>query len=502
MKPHGLLVLSSLTLSTLTATLNAAEPPPPRELSLQECVQLALQHNLDVQIERYNPQLALFTLRGNYGGYEPSLTMSGQHDHTETGAQLIGGGFVIPGSQSDDDRFSSSLAGGTPWGMTYSLQGNTSDTWGHSGVNAFENSGGSASASLTQPLLKNFWIDSTRLNIRVAKNRVKYSELGLKLRIMNTASSVEQAYYDLIYAREFVAVQERAVELALRLVEENKKRVEVGAMAPLDEKQAASQAAASQADLISARYSLMAQENTVKQLISDQYSEWQPLSLKPTGTLAAPRQLFDLQDSWSKGLSLRPDYLQARLDLERVGIQLKFAKNQLWPELDVFASYGYNGSGSMPNGEFSDALYDIQRRDRPFYTYGGRITIPLGNSLARNNYKSSKATQSQLVLTLKKLEQGIMVQIDNDIKQAVSNFERVDATRKAREYAEDALAAEQKKLENGKSTTFEVLRLQRDLTAARGSEIQALATYNKTLSQLSLDEGSTLDRLAIDVNAK
>ena len=106
------------------------------------------------------------------------------------------------------------------------------------------------------------------------------------------------------------------------------------------------------------------------------------------------------------------------------------------------------------------------------------------------------------MLTLKKLEQTIMVQIDNDIKQAESSFQQVAATRTAREYAAAALDAEQKKLESGKSTTFTVLQMQRDLTTARGNEIQALDNYNKALSQLSLDEGTTLQRLGINVEVK
>ena len=88
------------------------------------------------------------------------------------------------------------------------------------------------------------------------------------------------------------------------------------------------------------------------------------------------------------------------------------------------------------------------------------------------------------------------------MKQAQASFERVAATRAAREYAEEALAAEQKKFEQGKSTTFLVLQMQRDVTAARGQEIQALDTYNKNLSQLSLDEGTTLERLGIDYEAE
>jgi outer membrane protein TolC len=499
-----LLVLAGATLVALGQTNT---PLKTRTLSLQDCVQLALQHNLDLQIDRYNPRVALYTLAADYGPYDPSLFLQGQHDHNEAGSRLLSGGFSIPGAKSDDDSFQGNIGGLLPWGMNYSIQGNANDTTGHSfGVstngsvlaNPFRNSAGSVSATLTQPLLKNLWIDSTRLNIRVAKNRLKYSEQTLRLQIMQTVTALEQAYYDLIYDRENVIVQQKAVELAQQLVAENKKRVEVGALAPLDEKQAEAQAATSQAALIAAKSTLSVQEHVVKQLITDKYSEWADVILEPTGTLTAPRSFFNLQDSWSKGLAQRVELQQAKLDLERAGIQLKFLRNQLYPELDVFGTYGYNGSGAV----FSGALYDIQQMGRPFYTFGGRVTIPLSNVAARNNYRSGKITLEQVVLSVKRMERDIMVQIDNDIKQAQSGFEQVAATRAAREYAAEALDAEQKKLESGKSTTYTVLQIQRDLTAARGNEIQALDTYNKYLSQLSLDEGSTLQRLAIDLEVR
>lgn len=490
----------------LTA-LAAPDAPQAKSLSLPDCIQLALQNNLDLAIERYNPQLALYGLNGSYGGYDPGFNFSGQHDHGNSAASIFQGGLLIPGSENVDSQFSTGLNGLTPWGMTYGLTGNASYRYGNSfGVDTngvitpkpYETSTTSAQLSLVQPLLKNFWIDSTRYNIQVAKNRLKYTELSLKQVIMDTATSIEQAYYDLISARQRVVVQEKAVELAQRLFEENSKRVEVGAMAPLDAKQAESQAASSEADLISARYLQSVQENKLKQIISANFSQWANISIQTVGKLEAPKQFFDLQDSWSKGLSLRPNMLQARLDLDRAGIQVKYNRNQLYPELDVFGSYGLNGSG----GQYGPAFSDLGTGDRPFYSAGARISMPLGNTSARNNYRNSKAVQSQAVLSLKRLEQNIMIQIDNDIKAAQSSYQAVEATRKAREYAAEALAAGQKKLENGKSTTFEVLQLQRDLISAAGNEITALAAYNKSIAQLALDEGSTLERFKIDLTVR
>lgn len=468
---------------------------------------MALGKNLELRIDRYNPQFALFNLAAARAGYEPTLSLSGQHDHDESGSRLLSGGFQIPGSDTDADRFSGSLGGLTPWGMTYNLRASASESSGESFFldasnnivsDPFQNSSGSVGIDIVQPLLKNFWIDGTRLNIAVAKNRLQYSELSLEARIIDIVTRVELAYYDLAFGYENVKVQQKALELAKRLLDENKKRVEVGALAPLDEKQSEAAVAARQADLIAAQRNLDFLENALKQLLTDDFGQWRNDRLNPVDGLTAERQVLDLQDSWTRGLTQRPEYLQMKLDVERSGLQVKYDRNQLYPQLDLFGSYGYNGSGEV----FDDSFQEIGDRDRPYYTFGGRMVIPLGNGAARNQYRSTKAGQEQTLLMLKKLEQDIMVQIDNAIKLAQANYERVGATREARAYAEAALSAEQKKLENGKSTSFIVLQLQRDLTAAQSDEISALVQYKRSLAQLAQAEGSTLERQNIDLSVK
>jgi len=502
------ILLVGVVLAGFCALAAQEAEPERRALSLQECIQLAVQNNLELQIERYNPQLALFGLKGSYGAYDPTLAVSGQHRYSKSGETLFQGRYPVPGQKTETDSFNSSVGGLLPWGTRYSLSATATDTdgtrfefdpdLGQIVAAPYSVSGGSVTLDVTQPLLKNFWIDSSRLTIRVAKNRLKSSELGLRLAIMKTVTAVEQAYYDLIAMGEQVKVQEKALELALRLVEENRKRVEVGTMAPLDEQQAEAQAAAIRADLITARNTLAIQGHQLKKLIAAEYSEWANVVPEPIGMLEAPVQVFDRQLSWARGLSQRPEILQAKLNLENAGIQLKYDYNQLFPQLDLRAGGGY--AGSTP--EFSGVFGDIERREQPFYYIGGQFSLPLGNTAARNNYRASKAAVEQAMLSLKALERDIMVQIDDAIRQAQSSYERVAATRKAREYAEAALEAEQKKLESGKSTTYIVLQLQRDLTAARANEIQALDNYNKALAQLSLAEGTTLERLGIDVEVK
>jgi outer membrane protein TolC len=492
---------------------SAAEPTnaaPARSITLQECFDLALKYNLDLQIERINPGLKLMDLDiaraskdpNSGAGYDPAFTASSVHGNT------LGGGGIdpktllpTPGSKLESDTFSSGISGLTPLGLSYNLSGNATETYGTLGGGPYDQTRGSVVLTLMQPLLKNFLTDTVRYNILVAKNRIRYYDLHLRQQIMSILTSVEQAYYELIFDFENVKVQEKGLQLAERLLAENKKRVEIGTLARLDEKQAESQVAARQTDLITALGTLTLQQNVLKTLITARYRVLHDTGLEPSEPLLALPTTLDLQESWGKGLSQRPDLLESRLDLEKAGIDVKYYKNQRLPELDLTGSYGHGASGGTTR-EFSDAFNDFRTGDKPFYTVGASVTVPLDNLVARSRYRQGKLLADQALLTLKKLEETILSQIDNDVSLVRTTFNSVDSSRKARIYAEEALEAEQKKLENGASTSFVVLSLQRDLTTARLAEIRALADYNKALAALALDEGTVLERHKMNLEVK
>ncbi len=198
--------------------------------------------------------------------------------------------------------------------MTYDFSGNLKDNSGNRRTTIpFDLASGSASVRVTQPLPKNSWIDQTRWNIKVAKTQVEYTELGLKQTIMSLITTVEQNDYDLLDARENVVVQEKAVELATQLVVENKKRVEVGALAPWTRTSGVS--GCFDPGGFDRRQDWSAvQQNNLKQLLTDDYAALTPVDLQPAAPLRAQVHVFDRQISWSKGLNpaARPAPGQAR----------------------------------------------------------------------------------------------------------------------------------------------------------------------------------------------
>lgn len=477
-------------------------------MSLEECIKQALEHNLDIQIQEYNPIINQYALNVNYGSYEPVFSMTADKSYNDRPA--VPGinpstGLPFPSGISESDTYSPAVKGVLPTGLQYDLFWNESRNSemvfptnfpAHYAPPTFS---GTAGINLTQPLLKNFWIDNTRLQIQLSKDTLKISEAALRLQIMTSVTAVKSAYYNLLYARGNVEANATAYKLAQQLVTENVKRVQVGALAPLDEKQSESQAAASLAAMHAAEQQLIVQENTLKNLLTDNFSQWADVTILPAEELVAVPQDLNLQESWRKAVATRPDLVEAKLRVEAQNVTLKYDFNQIFPELDVTGSYGHNAL----NNTFSDDLSDLRGGTHSFYSYGAFMSIPLGgNYSARAQYKSGKATLKQLLLQLKQTEQTIVVAVDNDVGQIRSSLQQVYATRDARIYAQEALAAERTKLENGKSTSFIVLQLISNLTTARVAEIQALANYNVAVAQLALDEGTTLEANHIQLKLK
>ena len=177
--------------------------------------------------------------------------------------------------------------------------------------------------------------------------------------------------------------------------------------------------------------------------------------------------------------------------LERQGLTVDYQRNQTLPSLDLVGGYGVAASREDSYGNVLDQMGSA---DEPYWNVGVTLSIPLGNRAARARAVQSLEAADRMRLQLRQLEEGALVEVDNAVASVETGFERLEATREARLYAEQALEAEQRKLDNGKSTSFVVLQLQRALTQARNSEIQALADYNRQMSVLALAEGSMLER--------
>ena len=496
-----LLCIASAGFSQLAGT-NAGT----RSLSLRQCIDLALSRNLDLQIEHLTTDIAGYNLSGAYGVYVPNLSFRAQHDFVDQPADFdpkkVGLDFPY---QMENDTLQPGLSGKLPIGLSYAVLGYTreddartffgpGDTLTRSTNNYFSE----GRIDVQQHLLKNFWIDADREQILLRRRAVKISQQALRFQIMKTLLAVELSYDDVVAARENIHVQEKALELRQQLVTETRRRVQVGDLPPLDAEQAETQLENTITALTVAREQYFTQQNTLKSLLTDDFKSWVDIEVVTTDSLLAFQQDLNRSESFVRAMQNRPDLIQARLAVEKSDVEVKFRKNQLFPSLDLVGSYGGLGVADDAGHSINNALSFGNEE----YSYGVVLSFPLSNVSERGYYKASKAARQIAELQLRKAEQQVLFEIADFVNRAQSRFTQVSSTRKARAYAESALAAEVKKLQNGLSTAFFVLQLQETLTAARTAELQALADYNKIIAQLAFAEGSTLEKHHLSVDVK
>jgi outer membrane protein TolC len=503
-----------ILLLCLTPALHGQNSQPVnRPISLQEAIRMALERNLDIKLGQLTPQIGRLNIEGAYSYYDPVFASRASQNYVERPANFDPALGVVAGSSTWTEDFRLGLSGNLPTGARYDLAGRLTRTSGDAferlqdpvstnftfvGVTVPFQYQNDVTITLTQPFLRNFWTDAGRTDIKLAKSDYKRSALAVQFTVMDVVHQVSQSYYDLVAARDQVEVRKMAVQLKEQFLSETKKKVEAGTLAPLDEKQAESEAATARSDLIKARYDAEAAENILKGLITDNFSSLHSMTLDPSEKLIAVAQLFNVIESWRNGVEKRPDYLEKKERLERERISLKFTYNQLFPSLDVQGTYGRNGLGGTW-GNSIDTLADAQ-----FEKWGGAVifTLPLTRKAERATHKIQKLNVEAAVLDMKKTEEVIIRDIDDAVKKIRSAYAAIESTREARVFAEAALDAEQKKLENGKSTNFQVLELQDKVTQARATEISALTAYNKALYDLYFREGTILERSKITVEVK
>ncbi len=487
----------ALLLAASTARADGDVTNQTKSLTLRECIDRALENNLEIKSERINPSIGSWGVIGAQGVYDPAL--SGGINYQDSDTPLDPTQVKSLGLSSlKQQQLNSSvgLAGKLPTGASYDLSGNSTRTSGDLTSNFVYT--GSAGVSLTQPVLKNFGLGVNSANIRIARESQSVALQTFIQLVMSKINDVSTAYYELIFAIENhkSALETRA--LAQQLLDENRKREQVGTMSPLDVIQAEAGVAESEQTVITTDRAIKDNENTLKRLICQRVVEFRGVSLVPVDYPLVQMVAMDVDLSTATALEKRADYLSLKHALEKQNITVQFDRNQLWPEIDLQGSYAANGRG----GDFDTFAERTAGGNTPTWAIGVLLTVPLGNRVARANYHIARLDADQAVLSLKSLEQDIVVGVDNAVGHVETNLKSVEAARAATRLAQESLDAEKKKLLAGTSTTFLVLQAQSQLATTRSAEIRAEADYNESIVALDLAEGTILDKNNIVLDEK
>jgi outer membrane protein TolC len=485
----------------LATALAQDAPSAPRNratlsLTLRDCYEMALRNNLDISIERIAPRITETSILSERAVFDPSLALNAvfQSSSRPLNASQSASALGLRSVRSQQIQTGLTLEGKAPTGLQYSVQA-TNNASGNT-LNAFHDEY-SAFAGLTvsQPLLKNLGFDNNLVGIRVARKNHEISMDVLTQRIMEAVSAAQKAYFDLVFARQELEVRRESLELAETLLKENKARLAAGVMSPLDVTEAEAAVAARREEVLVAERAAHDQENLLKRIISADVAALRNTTLVPVDTPLEKEIIVDTDVSLRDALEHRPDYLQAKKEVERRQLVVQFTRNQLLPQMDLQGSYGVNGLRREYWPAYSEAL----EWRNPQWSVGVVISIPLGAKRERANHAAAKLESERALLNLKRAEQNLFVEVDNAAAAVQTNFKRIAAAGEAKRLAEEKLAAEKKKLDAGTSTSFFVLQFQQDLARARANQLRAILDYNKSLIDLYYAEGTLLKRLGLQV---
>ena len=484
------------------------------ELTLNNAIERALNQNLDIAIERLKPQLHDLTFAQQSAVYRPtvSLNLNSSSRTTPSSTQLDGGQSV----NTDTALFDSSLDQRVKWGggnLNLSWNNNRTETTNF--FSSFNPSYRSEfSASYTQPLLRGLRIDNNRQQLKITKINREISEVNLRQTVANTLANVRTAYWELLYAIRAVDVQQQALDLAKQLVRDNRARVEIGTLAPIDVIQAQSEEAARQQSLAQAEQNLQTSELTLKSLlVSGTQDELWEAEIRPIDQPAIIVEQVDIQTAVRTALDKRTDLSRARHQKEINNVNVRTLRNNTLPSLDLIGNYQLQGQGGIKYlrqglggdiqgvipGGFDDALNQIAKANFPAWTVRLQLSYPIGQSSDEAALEKANLQIRQNETELKQLELQVVTEVTNAALQINIIRRRIEAATASRILAEDQLAAEENKFDIGTSTNFFVVQAQRDLSTAQDTELRALLDYQKAVIELERAQQTSLGQSGISI---
>jgi outer membrane protein len=492
---------------------------PVVRLTLDEAVKFALDRNLDISVQRLNPEINDIAIASISSVYHPNLTstinQSSTNDVPRNILQLSSGG---QGTNTDNLLYNGGIAQNLKWGGgSLQVTLNNGRNKSNSNTNLFNPAFTSTwSGIYTQPLLRNFRIDSTRQQLAVTRLNRDISDVQLRATITNTLSNVRNAYWDYVFAVQAVEVALKSLELASKLVQDNQTRVEIGTMAPIDVVQAQSEQATRRQALVTAQSTMRTAELALKRLIVNgtQDPNW-IAQIDPTDRPDFRAEPVDIEAAVRRALSERTDLEIAKKNIQANDVTLKYLQDQMRPQADFQATYGLAGIGgpyqerdtsviggnvnkTVPGG-IADAFSTLLRNNYPRWTLGVNVSYPLGVSSQEASVARARVQLNQVQAQMKQIELQIATDVTNAAIQSQNSAEAVQAAQAAREFALKKLEAEQSKFEVGMSTNYFVVQAQRDLSDAQNSELRQILNYRKALVELERLQQTTLQNLSITV---
>ena len=478
-------------------TVPPAPPGARVELTLDNAVERALDRNLDLAVERLSPQTYDFSLAALDATFHPNLVSTfGLRSQTSfTRSQTAGGDILSTDTLTGNNGVQQNLK----WGGGSYAVGFNNNRQEQSDLFATRNPvlNSSLTAAISQPLLRNFRTDAVRTQLKITKINQEMSETSLRATVVRTVANVRNAYWDLVFAIQADEVAQNSLQLATKLVEDNRARVEVGTLAPLDVTQAEAEQATRRQAVAQARATHGTAELALKRLIVNGTEDpYWTANIEPVDRPTYTTETVDVAGAVRRALTSRTDLEQSKKQIQSNDVSIRSLSDAQLPALDLTASYGLAGIGGtqfvrppgaalgaapsqvIPSG-FSDALSVLSNGRAPTWNFLVNFSYPLGQSPAEAATARARLQQRQTIAQARQLELQVATEVTNAALLVDANRERLQAATVAKELADLRLSAEQSRFEVGLSTNFFVVQAQRDLRDAQNTELRALLDYRR-----------------------
>ncbi len=520
--------------------VDLAEQKP---LSLREALEMALVNNKDIEVARSNVKIAEFDLQGARGVYDPRLSSLSYYERTVTpvASFLAGGGANATVTQSDFTGTFRFEGLAPKYGGGYRVDFSSIRLVTDNQLTVLTPQYPTAlTLSYTQPLWRGFSFDINRRQIEVAKKNLSLTDAQFRQRTIETITSVQRAYWDLVYALRNLQIQRDAVKDARTQLEHNKRLVQEGMLAPIDVVAADAQVSGFEQSVYTALEDVSRAENNLKNLIAeDRNAALWNLSLVPTDAVDLTPPIIPLEDAMQAAIENRPELKQSDAALEINQLDQRYFREQTKPQIDLIGSYGAVGlagdlnplaannplTGSsertrlkineiinaLPNtaiqplpptatatipgnlvGGYGDSLLNLGANRYNNFRVGVQVNLPLRNRTAEAQLGRSLVEGQRIRAQREQLEQLIQVDVRNALQIVRTAESRLRAAAAARNASEQQYQSEQRRFDAGQSTLFLVLERQTGLTTARGNELRAQTDLNKAIAELQRATGNSL----------
>ena len=522
-KPQNL-ITQPLALSPEVPTTRVGVTPGQKaELTMQNAIALALQNNLDIEIARQDVSSAQYSLFSARGPYDPLLGSAINYTTQTvpvTAVTQLGGTAESLTSRQIVYNFSLDHMiehTGTRYGFDFNNR-RSSSTSSNDILSPLYSP--ALSVSVTQPLMRNFKTDAFRQTIQLAKRSLDISDSQFRQMVINIISSVQQAYWDLVFTIRNEEVARSSVELTRTQLGNNQKMVEAGTLAPIELRSTEAALESRKGAVILALQQITTAENSLKALLIRDPNDriWNsaiiPLDDPQMGQVTLP-----LEDLTAVALKNRPELDQLRFQVEQNQINQKYYRNQLKPQVDLVGFFTTTGSAGKANVQPSDpsspfpstmvgqrfqggyfqALRNLGTFDFPTYQFGVQISFPWRNRTVEGNLGRSLAESRRLDARQRQLVQLVQIDVRNALQSVEATRQRYEAAKAGRIAADAQLSGEQERFRAGLSSNFLVLERQNDFAVAKAEEVRAQTDFNKALAELQRVTGMSMVSNNVDL---